>query len=388
MRGINCAFMAYRQRAIVREGSAMKKAKIAAIATAGVTWAAIAVAADDPKLNQHRPQEEAIAAAPLPYRQEQVTFDNPAAPGIRLAGTLSIPPGAGPFPAIVVIPGTGNHDRDAAIAGHKIPLVIGDTLSRRGYAVLRYDKRGVAKSTGDYENATTHDLTSDAVAAVTYLRSRSDVDGKKVGIVGHSQGATLGALVAARDPDIAFVVMLAGFALPGKVLVAEQIRRMAIVDGQPPEAANRTFNLNRRVYDAIAGSKDEADAEARVHKVLAATQPKPTEADSNLAIEFAKIGYMRDILAYDPRPELGKVRVPVLFLCGSKDLLLPPDVNLPAVRQVLSHDKDVTVVELPGLNHMFQHSATGSPKEWGTIDETLAPEVLSMISEWVGRHAR
>jgi pimeloyl-ACP methyl ester carboxylesterase len=388
MRGINCAFMAYRQRAIVREGSAMKKAKIAAVAAASVTWAAVAVAADDPKLDQHRPQEEAIAAAPLPYRQEQVTFDNPAASGIRLAGTLSIPPGAGPFPAIVVIPGTGKHDRDAAIADHKIPLVIGDTLTRRGYAVLRYDKRGVAQSTGDYENATTHDLTSDAAAAVAYLRSRSDVDGNKIGIVGHSQGATLGALVAARDSHIAFVVMLAGFALPGKVLVAEQIRRMAIVDGQSPEAANRTFNLNRRVYDAIAGSKDEADAEARVHKVLAATQPKPTEADSNLAIEFAKIGYMRDILAYDPRPELGKVRVPVLFLCGSKDLLLPPDVNLPAVRQVLSHDKDVTVVELPGLNHMFQHSATGSPQEWGTIDETLAPEVLSMISEWVGRHAR
>ena len=198
----------------------------------------------------------------------------------------------------------------------------------------------------------------------------------------------MGALVAARDPNIAFVVMLAGYAIPGKVLVAEQIRRMAIVDGQSPEAANQTFNLNRRVYDAIAVSRNQPDAEARVRAVLASTQPPPAEADSSLAIEFARIGYMRDILAYDPRPELGKVRVPVLFLCGSKDLVLPPDVNLPAVRKVLSHDRDVTVVELPGLNHMFQHSASGSPKEWGTIDETLAPEVLSMISEWVDRHAR
>jgi len=363
--------------------------KIAAIvAVASVTWAAIATAADDPKLNPHRPQEEAIAAAPLPYREELVTFDNPAVPGMQLAGTLSIPPGAGPFPAIVVIPGTGKHDRDAAVAGHKIPLVIGDMLTRRGYAVLRYDKRGVAQSTGDYESATTRDLTSDATAAVAYLRSRLDVDGKKVGIVGHSQGATLGALVAARDPNIAFVVMLAGYAIPGKVLVAEQIRRMAIVDGQSPGAANQTFNLNRRVYDAIAVSRDQSDAEARVRKVLAATRPPPAEADSSLAIQFARIGYMRDILAYDPRPELGKVRVPVLFLCGSKDQVLPPDVNLPAVRKVLSHDRDVTVVELPGLNHMFQHSATGSPKEWGTIDETVAPEVLSMISEWVDRHTR
>jgi uncharacterized protein len=249
-------------------------------------------------------------------------------------------------------------------------LVISDTLTRRGYAVLRYDKRGVAQSTGDYENATTRDLTSDAMAAVAHLRSRPDIQSKKVGIIGHSQGATLGAVVAARDPNIAFVVMLAGFAIPGKVLVAEQIRRMAIVDGQSPEMANQTYNLNRRVYDAIAISKDEPDAEARVHKVLAATQPQPGEADSNLAIEFARIGYMREILGYDPRPELGKVRVPILYLCGSKDLVVPPDVNLPAVRKVLSHDKDVTVVELPGLNHMFQHSATGSPTEWGTIDET------------------
>jgi uncharacterized protein len=226
-------------------------------------------------------------------------------------------------------------------------LVISDTLTRRGYAVLRYDKRGVAQSTGDYENATTRDLTSDAMAAVAHLRSRPDIQSKKVGIIGHSQGATLGAVVAARDPNIAFVVMLAGFAIPGKVLVAEQIRRMAIVDGQSPEMANQTYNLNRRVYDAIAISKDEPDAEARVHKVLAATQPQPGEADSNLAIEFARIGYMREILGYDPRPELGKVRVPILYLCGSKDLVVPPDVNLPAVRKVLSHDKDVTVVEFP-----------------------------------------
>ena len=370
----------------------MKKPKIAAVVATGVMWVAIAVAenlsGNDPMLNQSRPQEEAIDATPLPYREELVTFGNPAAAAVRLAGTLTLPQGTKRSAAIVLIAGSGTNDRNEEIAGHKLALVLADALTRQGYAVLRYDKRGVAKSTGDYSSATTLDFASDVTAAVAYLRRRPDIDIAKVGLIGHSEGGTIAAIVGAKDPSLAFIVMMAGFALPGKVLVAEQIRRIAITDGQPREAATRTFNLNRRLYDVIAASKDQNEAEARVRKLLTSANPKPTEAEFDQAILFTKLPYMRFILAYDPAAALSEVRVPVLALSGSKDLVVPPDLNLPALRKALTHDQDVTVVEMPGLNHLFQHAETGSPREFVEIEETLAPELLSLISHWIVEHTR
>ena len=271
----------------------MTKSGFATVVAIGVMWAAKALAdgsaASDLPLNQRRPQEEAIAAAPLPYREELVTFDNPAAPQARLAGTLSLPPGAGPFPAVVLISGSGRNDRNEEVAGHKLALVLADALTRQGRAVLRYDKRGVGKSTGDYRAATTLDFASDAAAAVAYLRSRPDMVGTQLGLVGHSEGATIAAILAAKDPRLAFIVMLAGFSLPGKVLVAEQIRRMDIADGQTPASATQTYNLNRRLFDAIAASKDQTQAQARVRKVLAAAKPEPTEAESHQVLHFAEV---------------------------------------------------------------------------------------------------
>lgn len=194
----------------------MKVTNVGTVAAMGVIWAAGALAADDPMLKQHRPQEESIVAARLPYREELVMFSNPAAVGVRLAGTLTVPPGTQRFPAIVIIAGSGPNDRNEEIAGHKPALVLADALTRRGYAVLRYDKRGVAKSTGDDSSATTLDFASDVTAALAYLRSRPDVDGARVGLIGHSEGGTIAAIVAAKDPSLAFVVMMAGFALPGR----------------------------------------------------------------------------------------------------------------------------------------------------------------------------
>jgi pimeloyl-ACP methyl ester carboxylesterase len=376
----------------VYQESAMKRAKVAAIVTMGVIWAARALAegsaGNDPILNQRRPQEETIVATPLPYREELVTFGNPAAAAVQLAGTLTLPQGTERLPAIVLIAGSGRNDRNEEVAGHKPLLVLADALTRQGYAVLRYDKRGVAKSAGDYSSATTLDFASDATAAVAYLKRRPDIDTAKVGLIGHSEGANIAATVAAGDPGLAFIVMLAGAAVPGKVLVAEQIRRIAIADGQTREAATRTFNLNRRLYDAIAASKDQREAEARVRKLLTSAKPQPTEAESHQAIHFTELPYMRFILAYDPTPTLTEVRVPVLALNGSKDLIGPPDLNLPALRKALTRDRDVTIVEMPGLNHFFQHAETGSPQEFAKIEETLAPEVLSLTSYWVVEHTR
>lgn len=370
----------------------MMNPKVATVAAIGVIWAARALAeglaGDDPKLSQRRPQEASIAATPLPYREELVTFGNSAAAGVQLAGTLTSPQGTERFPAIVLIAGSGRNDRNEEVAGHKPLLVLADALTRQGYAVLRYDKRGVAKSAGDYPSATTLDFASDAMAAVAYLKRRPDIDTANIGLIGHSEGANIAAIVAARDSGLAFIVMMAGFAIPGKVLAAEQTRRIAIADGQTREAATRTFNLNQRLYGAIAASKDQREAEARVRKLLTSAKPKPTEAEFHQAIHFTELPYMRFILAYDPVPTLREVRIPVLALNGSKDLISPADSNLPALRKALTRTHDVTIVEMPGLNHFFQHAQTGSPREFAEIEETVAPEVLSLTSRWIVEHTR
>ena len=144
--------------------------------------------------------------------------------------------------------------------------------------------------------------------------------------------------------------------------------------------------MNRRLYDAIAASKDQRDAQARVKQLLNSAKPKPTQAQFDQALQFTELPYMRFILAYDPTATLEEVRVPVLALFGSKDLVVPPDLNLPALRKALAHNRDVTLVEIPDLNHFFQHAETGSPQEFGKIEETMAPEALSLVSDWIAKH--
>lgn len=193
-------------------------------------------------------------------------------------------------------------------------------------------------------------------------------------------------MVAGKDSSLAFMVVLAPAAVPGGVLVAEQNRRMAMADGETPQAAARTYRLERRLYEAIGASRDQQEAQARVRAILAAARPKPAETESHQVLHFTELPYMRFILAYDPRPALESVRVPVLALCGSKDLIVPPDLSLPALRKALAHDRDVKIAEIPGLNHFFQPAQTGSRREFGTIDETLAPEVMTLTSSWIAEH--
>jgi pimeloyl-ACP methyl ester carboxylesterase len=337
-----------------------------------------------------RPQEEAIAAAALPYRVELVSFDNPDAPGVKLAATLTLPPGGGPFPAAILVAGSGRNGRDEDFAGgHKPMWVVADALTRRGYAVLRYDKRGIGQSTGDYNAATTMIFASDAEAAVAYMRSRTDIDPKGLGLIGHSEGANIAAVVAAKDPHLAFIIMLAAFALPGSDLVAEQERRISLADGVAPEAAAQAYDVNIRFYRAIVAARDDtADAQAHVNAVAADPNLKVTPVELKEALHYAELPYMRFILAYDPRPVLRQVRTPVLALNGSKDLIDPPDLSVPALREALARDPDARVVELDGLNHFFQHAGSGSPKEFATIEETIAPEVLTTMTDWLATHAK
>lgn len=338
-----------------------------------------------------RPQEHAIETEPLPYGQQSVTFDG-ANPQIKLAGTFSIPKGQGPFPAVVLIAGSGPHTRDEAVAGHAVFMVLSDYLTRRGIAVLRYDKRGVGQSSGDYASATTADFTSDALASATYLRTRADVDTHRIGLIGHSEGAEIAPAVAAHDTKVSFIVLLAGPAIRGDKLLAEQLYLIDKASGVPEDQGIISREINQKIFTAIAGAASEAEAtlkaEAIFDKAVEEHKIVGDSAKAKAGLSQLTKPWMRYFLSYDPVPALRQVKVPTLALSGSLDLQVPPGANLAAMRAALSNDHDVTVMELADLNHLFQTAVTGAPTEYAVIEETISPVALNVIGDWVLAHTK
>ncbi|HEX7948301.1 MAG TPA: alpha/beta fold hydrolase, partial [Phenylobacterium sp.] len=318
---------------------------------------------------------------PFPYRTEDVAVDS--APGVRLAGTLSAPQGKGPFPAVVMITGSGAQDRDEALFGHKPFLVIADALTRRGVAVLRLDDRGVFGSTGDFSKAVTADFAIDAEAAARYLRGRPDIDPRRVGLIGHSEGGVVAPMVAAADPKIAFAVLLAPPGAPLGQLLAAQRLAIAPSMGMDPKAAEAMNTAMIAALAAMQGARDDAEAEARATAALKAALPGVSDASINAQAKTYSSNWMRQLLAYDPRPNLRKMRIPVLAVIGSKDQQVIAAQNLPELREALKGDPKATVLELPGLNHLLQTAPTGAPGEYADIDETVAPAALTLITDWV-----
>jgi fermentation-respiration switch protein FrsA (DUF1100 family) len=324
---------------------------------------------------------------PFPYRAEEVAFDS--APGVRLAGTLTLPPGKGPFPAAVLITGSGAQDRDETILGHKPFAVLADDLTRRGVAVLRYDDRGFAGSTGEFAKATTEDFAADAAAAVSFLRGRKDIDARRIGLIGHSEGGVVAPMVAARDSKVGFVVLMAGLGVSGRETLNAQRVAIGRAMGLDEAAAGRGAQQFDRMLVAMQGAKDEADARERARAVaLAESKTGKLAPIEEQSIALLATDWYRRLMDYDPRPTLAKVRVPVLAVNGSKDLQVIPGQNLPAIKAALAADRDVTVIELPGLNHLFQTANTGAPGEYADIEETIAPLALRTIGDWVAAHTR
>ncbi|HEY2753747.1 alpha/beta hydrolase family protein [Phenylobacterium sp.] len=320
---------------------------------------------------------------PFPYRAEDVAFDS--APGVRLAGTLTLPQGPGPFPAAVLITGSGAQDRDESLMGHKPFMVLADALTRRGIAVLRMDDRGFAKSTGDFAEATSEDFAADTAAAVALLRSRREIDSRRIGLIGHSEGGMIGPMVAVADPRIAFVVMLAGPGVPTRELLVAQRAAVARSAGIAADAITRNEQVMGQVEAALAQDKTLDQAEADAANVLVEAGMPATNADAT--VRRLTSPWYKWFIAYDPRPTLAKVRVPVLALNGDKDVQVVSKQNLPAIREALKANPDAEVVELAGLNHLFQTAGTGGPAEYAKIEETIAPAALNLIANWVVDHA-
>ena len=343
-----------------------------------------------------RPQ---MPKPPFPYRSEEVAYDNPTAK-IRLAGTLTTPPGDGPFPAALLITGSGAQDRDESLMGHKPFYVLSDALTRRGIAVLRVDDRGVGKSTGDMAKATSEDFAGDVAAGVAFLKARKEVDAKKIGLIGHSEGGLIAPMVAARSKDVAYIVLLAGTGVPGDEILLLQGRLIAAAGGAKPEDLEKLETVQKALFAAMRSATDETAVAARMEAAIdelarkgaggagKADEDEGTRKALEAQAQIMRSPWFRYFLTYDPRPTLAKVKCPVLAINGEKDLQVPPKANLPEIEKALKAggNSDVTVRELPELNHLFQHAKTGSPIEYGRIEETFAPEALKLVGDWILEH--
>jgi uncharacterized protein len=331
------------------------------------------------EIERKRPQ---VPVKPYPYKEEEVTYKNAKA-DIQLAATITIPPGKRPFPAVLLMSGSGPHDRDESLMGHKPFLVLADYLTRKGILVLRADKRGVGKSGGNYAAAVMADFASDGDSGVAYLKTRPEVDIKRIGLIGHSEGGVEAPLAAVNNRDVAFVVMMAGPGVTGEQLLPEQARLLEQASGATPEQIEKDLATQREVLAAVVKDKDDqATLDKDMRTILAGKVP---DAQMEMQIKTVSSPWFRDLLAYDPIPTLQKLACPVLVLNGERDLQVPPKQNLPPIRKALTAggNKSFEIVELPGLNHLFQTAKTGGIGEYAEIEETMSPAVMEKISDWI-----
>lgn len=343
------------------------------------------------KVAPKRPQEP---KEPFRYPIEEVSFENKKA-GVKLSGTLTLPKKRGKFPVVVLISGSGPQDRNEEILGHKPFWVLADHLTRKGIAVLRYDDRGTAQSTGNFQTATSNDFAEDVEAAVAYLKTRKEIDSKKIGLIGHSEGGLIAPLVASESKDIAFIVLMAGPGIPGYQIMLMQQELIAKANGSRDSEWQNARLINEGLFEMILKHKDPKTIQPAVKKYLEQTFEKhpdlqiPGDMDKNdfIAMSTAQVTspWMLNFLTYNPVPALESTKCPVLAINGKKDLQVPYNVNLEAIKQGLKSggNKQVTTVAFENLNHLFQECQTGAPSEYGEIEQTFSPKAMETISAWI-----
>ena len=350
------------------------------------------------------PRRPQTPVPPFRYEIENVTFKN-AKDKVTLAGTLTKPslpemkedePVLSPkYPAVVLISGSGPQDRDETLVDHKPFLVIADYLTKRGFAVLRYDDRGVAGSTGDFTTATSADFANDVRAAVRFLRQRDDIDLSKIGLIGHSEGGLIAPMVAAEDSRIAFIALLAGPGVSGFEILKDQGRRIPMAEGDSPEAVEANSQLAEAVTSAVRDASDGSDLGSVIDRAVDSWvsslpfEQQATARPSDEAVEMLKqqIGtpWFQFFLKHDPATVLKRVECPVLAVNGETDLQVWHEQNLPAIVAALKSggNNQFRAVRLPGLNHLFQRSETGKVSEYGEIELTIANECLDLVGDWI-----
>jgi len=375
-----------------------------------------------PKL--HRPQEP---NKPYPYLEEEVGYENEKA-GIKLAGTLTLPRSGQPFPAVILISGSGPQDRNETVFGHRPFLVLADYLTRRGIAVLRVDDRGVGGSTGNLFESTSQDLAEDVLAGLQYLKSREQINPKslgwlapQIGLIGHSEGGIVAPIVASRSSpwesatDIAFIVLMAGMGVTGQETLYLQSDLLLKAAGASDEILAVQRAGLERIFEILKDEKDgpghfpgnlapraldrrsanSTVAKKKLREVLMDTLGKLSEKEKNslgasegaveVQLQMLLSRWFRFFIAYDPKPTLMKVTCPVLAINGELDLQIPPKENLTAIAEALKAggNTNYMIQELPKHNHLFQRAQTGAISEYAKIEETISPVALETIAKWI-----
>lgn len=339
----------------------------------------------------NRPQDP---KEPFPYSSEEVTFENAAAK-ITLAGTLTLPKSDKPVPVVVLISGSGPQDRNSELFNHKPFLVIADHLSRNGIGVLRVDDRGVGKSTGERTNATSLDFASDVEAAVSFLKTKSSINHKKIGLIGHSEGGMIAPMVASKDKSIAYIVLMAGPGVPCDQLLIEQGYLIAKSDGSTETELEQSKKLNQSIYSLVKSDQSTDEVKKEIEILLEKSLKESPDAKYLTEDQLKQMisqqseqitsPWFRFFMRFNPDDYLTKVKCPVLILNGDKDLQVPAKMNTEGIQNSLAKagNKKATTIVYPNRNHLFQECTTGSIDEYGTIEQTISPQVLSDITTWI-----
>lgn len=339
-----------------------------------------------------RPQEP---KPPFPYKVEDVLIENEE-DEVYLSGTLTMPENSKNLPAVILISGSGPQNRDEEIFGHKPFLVIADFLTRNGFAVLRYDDRGVGASTGNFASATTYDFANDVLAAVKFLKSRNEINVKNIGLIGHSEGGMIAQIAAVKNPeDISFIVMLAGVGIPGDELIMLQSEKIARVEGRPENEILKSLEYQKILVDKLKSDLPNDIIENDIRKILSDVFENLADLENDtkdniqksidIQIKTIMSDWYRNFLRYNPSEYLEKIKTPVLALNGDKDVQVPSKENLSAIKRSLTKagNKNFKVLEMKGLNHLFQKSETGAISEYGKLEETFSQSALDEILNWL-----
>jgi uncharacterized protein len=337
-----------------------------------------------------RPQEP---IKPYSYYSEDVSFLN-SKDQVTLAGTLTLPQKEGNFPVVVLISGSGPQNRDEELLGHKPFLILSDYLTKNGIGVLRYDDRGTAESKGDFKSATSQDFASDVEAAIAYLKTRKEVNKNKIGLMGHSEGGIIAPMVAANSKDVNFIVLLAGTGIKGDELLGMQMKLIAKASGESDSDIEMSQKISKKVFEMVNKAQNTEILKSEMTDYLLKTikenpeaKPKEMSAEDFIKIQVTTFTspWMQYFLKYNPATSLEKVKCPVLAVNGAKDLQVPSKVNLDAIKKSLEKagNKNITTIEFPNLNHLFQECTTGSPDEYAKIEQTFSPIALKEISNWI-----
>ena len=327
------------------------------------------------------------------YLEEEISFENKIEK-FNLAGTLTYPKGEGPFPAVILVSGSGPQDRNEEILEHKPFWIIADYLTKQGFAVLRYDDRGTAKSNGNFASATSVELAQDAESAFDFLKTNSKINSSKICVAGHSEGAMIAVILAAQRKDIHSIVLLAGPGIQGGELLLLQQYLINEANGVQEKTNNAMNRYNRKIFDIVMEQKSLDMArpilEKKIRKTLKKTKDNELEGyPSKEALIQESISnicnpWMFNFIKYNPKSDLEKVSCHVLALNGSKDLQVPAKENLGAIKNKIPKSvKSQVFKELPNLNHLFQECETGNPSEYGKIEQTIQPDVLKILGDWL-----